>query len=194
VFLTERFLGKTHSTLRAFPPGTALRVVSENGDTFRVTGGTLTFDVPKDKLTTDANLAARLAQDDAAAQLSAQQKQMDAYQQAQAAGRAEQERQAAAQQQAEQQAEIQRQQQAAQWEAQQQRQPETPSALQAVQAIQAEQTRQTELQQAEQQRQAEIAQARVQQAAEIQFLRNRHDLQNLNQAEREQPEISRPHF
>jgi hypothetical protein len=94
VFLTERVPLKTHSGVTGLPPGTALHVVSANGDTFHVTNGLLTFDVPKAKLTTDANLAARLAQDDyAAAQLSAQ--QMEAYRQAQAAKRAEQERQAA---------------------------------------------------------------------------------------------------
>jgi hypothetical protein len=155
VFLTERFLLKTHSTLRAFPTGTALRVVSENGDTSHVTHGTATFDVPNNKLTKDADLAARLAQNEHAAEEAALAQQMDAYQQAEAAKRAEQERQAEQQRQAE----IQRQ-QAAQWQAQQQ--PEIPWALQAVQAIQAEQTRQTELQQAEQQRQAEIAQLALQ--------------------------------
>jgi len=160
VFLTERFLVKTHSTSTSFPTGKALRVISENGGTSHVTDGTATFDVPNNKLTKDADLAARLAQNEHAAEEAALAQQMEAYRQAEAAKRAEQERQAAAQQQAEQQAEIQRQQQAAQWQAQQQ--PEIPSALQAVQAIQAEQTRQTELQQAEEQRQAEIAQLAVQ--------------------------------
>jgi hypothetical protein len=92
VFLTERVPVKTHSALIGLSPGTALHVVSENGDTFRVTDGMLTFDVPKAKLTTDANLAARLAQDDAGAQYRAQ---MEAYRQPEAAKRAEQERQAA---------------------------------------------------------------------------------------------------
>ena len=92
VFLTERVGVTTHSGVTGLPLGTALHVVSETGDTSQVTNGTLTFDVPKTKLTTDANLAARLAQDDyaaqqAAAQLSAQ--QMEAYRQAQAAKRAE---------------------------------------------------------------------------------------------------------
>jgi hypothetical protein len=67
-------------------------VISENGDTFRVTYGTLPFDVAKNKLTTDANLAARLAQDDYAAQQAAAElgaQQMESYRQAQAAKRAE---------------------------------------------------------------------------------------------------------
>jgi len=162
VFLTERFLVKTHSSLTSFPTGKALRVVSENGDTSHVTDGTATFNVPNNKLTKDADLAARLAQNEHVAEEAALAQQMEAYRQAEAAKRAEQERQAAAERQAKQQAEIQRQQQAAQWQTQQQRQPEIPWALQAVQAIQAEQTRQTELQQAEQERQAEIAQLAVQ--------------------------------
>ena len=162
VFLTERFLVKTHSTLAGLPTGTALHVVSENGDTSHVTNGTATFDVPNNKLTKDADLAGRLAQNEHAVEEAALAQQMETYRQAEAAKYAEQERQAAVQRQAEQQrqAEIQRQQQAAQWQAQQQ--PEIPWALQAVQAIQAEQTRQTELQQAEQQRQAGTAQLAVQ--------------------------------
>ena len=165
VFLTERFLVKTHSSLTALAPGTALRVTSENGDTSHVTDGTATFDVPNNKLTKDADLAARLAQNEYAAQEAALAQQMESYRQAEAAKYAEQERQAAVQRQAEQQrqAEIQQQQQAAQWQAQQQ--PEIPWALQAVQAIQAQQTRQTELQQAEQQR-ASDARARRRRMAE----------------------------
>src|SRR5439155_16190209 len=118
VFLTERFLVKTHSTLTAFPLGTALRVVSENRDASHVTNGTATFDVPNNKLTKDADLAARLAQNEYATQEAALAQQMEAYRQAEADKRAEQERQAAVQRQAEQQrqAEIQRQQQAAQWQ------------------------------------------------------------------------------
>lgn len=109
VFLTERFPVKTHSGLIGFPPGTALHAISKNGDTFRVSDGTQTFDVPKNKLTTDPNLAARLEQNEyaaqeEAAQLSAQ--QMEAYRQAQVAKRAQQEQQAAAQRQAQQQAEA----------------------------------------------------------------------------------------
>ena len=92
VFLTERVGVKTHSGVTGLPSGTALHVVSANGDTSQVTNGTLTFDVPRAKLTTDANLAARLAQDYAAQQAAAQLggQQMEAYRQAQAAKRAEQ--------------------------------------------------------------------------------------------------------
>jgi hypothetical protein len=94
VFLTERVPVRTHSRVTGLPPGTALHVISTNGDTSHVTDGTQTFDVSNNKLTTDASLAARLAQNEYAAQEAAAQ-QMDAYQQAQAAKRAEQERQAA---------------------------------------------------------------------------------------------------
>ncbi|MGC1324048.1 MAG: hypothetical protein WA849_17860 [Candidatus Udaeobacter sp.] len=86
--------------MTGLPPGTAVHVVSTNGDTFRVTatGSTLPFDVPKAKLTTDATFAARLAQNEyaaqeAAAQVSAEQMEVDPR--AQAAKRAEPERQAA---------------------------------------------------------------------------------------------------
>ena len=118
VFLTERFPVKTHSGLIGFPPGTALRVISTNGDTSHVSAGALTFDVPKAKLTADANFAARLAQNEYAAQEAAAQasaQQMEAFRQAQAAKRAQQEQQAAAMRQAQQQQEAQaeRQEQAA---------------------------------------------------------------------------------
>src|SRR5438128_8591940 len=106
VFLTERFLVKTHSTLTSFPTGKALRVVSENGDMYHVTDGTAAFDVPNNKLTKDSDLAARLAQNEHAAQEAALAEQMEAYRQAEAAKRAEQERQAAVQRQAEQQREA----------------------------------------------------------------------------------------
>ena len=90
VFLTERFLARTHSALIGFPPGTALNVISKSEDTFRVTaaGSTVPFDVPKAKLTTDANLAVRLAQNEYAAQEAAAQesaRQMEASRQSQAA-------------------------------------------------------------------------------------------------------------
>jgi hypothetical protein len=131
VFLTERVPVRTHSGLIGFPPGTALHVISKSGDTSHVTDGTQTFDVSNNKLTTDAGLAARLAQNEyaaqeAAAQLSAQ--QMETYRQTQAAKRAEQERQAAALRQAQQQAEaqMQRQEEAA---AQQQQQVQRRQTL-----------------------------------------------------------------
>ena len=95
VFLTERLPVRTHSKVTGLPPGTALHVISTNGDTSRVTDGTQTFDVSNNKLTTDAGLAAGLAQNEYAAQAATAQ-QMEAYLQAQAAKRAEQERQAAA--------------------------------------------------------------------------------------------------
>src|SRR6266487_933675 len=95
VFLTERVPVRSHSSLVSFPPGTALHVISKNSDTSHVTDGTLTFDVPNNKLTTDANLAARLAQNENAATQAvaeASARGMEAYQQAQAAKRAEQQR------------------------------------------------------------------------------------------------------
>jgi hypothetical protein len=94
VFLTERLPVRTHSGVTGLPPGTVLHVISTNGDTSRVTDGIQTFDASNNKLTTDAGLAARLAQNEYAAQEAAAQ-QMEAYQQAQAAKRTEQERQAA---------------------------------------------------------------------------------------------------
>lgn len=55
VFLTERLPVRTHSSVTGLPLGTALHVISTNGDTFRVTDGTQTFDVSNNKLTTDAS-------------------------------------------------------------------------------------------------------------------------------------------
>jgi hypothetical protein len=132
VFLTERVPVRTHSGLVSFPPGMALHAVSKSGETSHVTGGTETFDVPNNKLTTDANLAAWLAQNDyAAAEAAAQDSalQMEAYRRVEAIKKAEQDRQIAAARQAQQQqqAEIERQDQAAarqaeqRWEAELQR-------------------------------------------------------------------------
>jgi hypothetical protein len=94
-FLTERLPVRTHSGVTGLPPGTALHVISTNGDTSHVTDGTQTFDVSNNKLTTDAGLAARLAQNEYVAQEAALAQQMEAYRQAEPAKRAEQERQAA---------------------------------------------------------------------------------------------------
>ena len=102
VFLTDRVPVKTPSGSVAFAPGTALHVLSKNSDTSQVTDGALTFDVPNDKLTTDANRAARLAQNDyAASEAIAQEsaRQNEAYQQAEAAKRVERDRRIAADQQ-----------------------------------------------------------------------------------------------
>ncbi|MGA7274247.1 MAG: hypothetical protein WBX14_05315 [Candidatus Udaeobacter sp.] len=156
VFLTERVPVRTHSGLIGFPPGTALHVVSTNGDTSHVTDGAQTFDVSNNKLTTDANLAARLAQNENAAQEAAAQastQQMEAYRQAQAAKRAQQERQAAALRQAQQQqeAEAGRQEQAA--ARQQQVQLQRAQRAQAAKKI-AGQNRQDTNRRAAQQQQA----------------------------------------
>ena len=98
VFLTERVPVRTDSGSIAFRPGTALHIISKNSDTSHVTDGAITFDVPNNKLTRDANLAVRLAQNDhAAAEAIAQEseRQMEAYRQSEAAKRAQQEQRAA---------------------------------------------------------------------------------------------------
>ncbi len=128
VFLTERVPVKTHSGLVGFPPGTALHVISKGGGTSHVqverseqrrrNDRPVEFDVPNNKLTTDTNLAARLAQNDAAAaEVAARDsaQQMEAYRRVDAIKKAEQQRRTAAmlEAQRQQQAAIERQDQAA---------------------------------------------------------------------------------
>ena len=60
-FLNERVVLKRSSGILAIVPGTAVRVLSQNGDMFHVTDGTVNFDVTKDKLTNDVNRAALLS-------------------------------------------------------------------------------------------------------------------------------------
>ena len=67
-FLSERVALTTKSGIVAFAPGTCVQLVSTNGDRFRVTDGTTTLDVSKNKLTNDVDLAAILAQSDYASQ------------------------------------------------------------------------------------------------------------------------------
>ena len=64
-FLTERVSIVTKSGVVGLAPGTRVRLISRNGNTFRLTDGGDTFDVSSDKLTTDAEVAARLGQNDA---------------------------------------------------------------------------------------------------------------------------------
>ena len=67
-FLTERVALAMKSGVVAFAPGTCVRVVSTNGDIFRVTDGTTTLDVSREKLTDDLDQAATLAQSDCESQ------------------------------------------------------------------------------------------------------------------------------
>jgi thiol-disulfide isomerase/thioredoxin len=67
-FLNERVVLTRASGITAVTPGTAVRRISETGNTFRVTDGKVTFDVSKEKLTTDVNRAALLAGNDLASQ------------------------------------------------------------------------------------------------------------------------------
>jgi thiol-disulfide isomerase/thioredoxin len=60
-FLNDRVVLKRSSGILAIVPGTAVRVVSQNGGTLHVTDGTVNFDVAKEKLTNDVNRAALLS-------------------------------------------------------------------------------------------------------------------------------------
>ena len=60
-FLNDRVVLKRSSGILAIVPGTAVRVLSQNGDTFHVTDGTANFDVAKEKLINDVNRAAALS-------------------------------------------------------------------------------------------------------------------------------------
>ena len=62
LFLKERLGVRTKSGVTGLNPGTGVRLISENGNTFRVTDGTTTFDVPKDKVTANSNEAKVTAQ------------------------------------------------------------------------------------------------------------------------------------
>jgi hypothetical protein len=52
-FLTERVTLKTKSGVISFAPGTGVRLISRNGDMFRVTDGQVTLEVSKENLTND---------------------------------------------------------------------------------------------------------------------------------------------
>jgi thiol-disulfide isomerase/thioredoxin len=67
-FLNERVVLTRASGILAVTPGAAVRLISKTGNTFRVTDGKVTFDVSKEKLTTDVNRAALLAGNDLATQ------------------------------------------------------------------------------------------------------------------------------
>jgi hypothetical protein len=67
-FLTERMILRSNSGVVGFAPGTRVRVVQDKGETFNVTDGSTTFDVPADELTNDLDLAALVARSDAKSQ------------------------------------------------------------------------------------------------------------------------------
>ena len=67
-FLTERMILRSNSGVVGFAPGTRVRVKQDKGETFSVTDGSTTFDVPADKLTNDLDLAALVARSDAKSQ------------------------------------------------------------------------------------------------------------------------------
>ena len=67
-FLTERMILRSNSGVVGFAPGTRVRVVQDKGETFSVTDGSTTFDVPADELTNDLDLAALVARSDAKSQ------------------------------------------------------------------------------------------------------------------------------
>ena len=67
-FLKEPFTIKTKSGLTGLDPGTVVRVVSENGNTLRVTDGINTFDLSKAQVTTDIVEAQITAQNYSAAE------------------------------------------------------------------------------------------------------------------------------
>src|SRR5437867_2373526 len=60
-FVNERIVLKRSSGILAIVPGTAVRVLSQNGGTVHVTDGTVNFDVAKEKLINDVNRAALLS-------------------------------------------------------------------------------------------------------------------------------------
>jgi hypothetical protein len=61
-YLKERVGVRTKFGITGLDPGTGVRLISENGNTLRVTDGTNTFDVSKDKLTSNVNEARLVAQ------------------------------------------------------------------------------------------------------------------------------------
>gem|GEM_PF-1241909 len=65
-FLTDRVVLKKSAGITAIVPGTAIRVLSQKGDTFHVTDGKVNFDVGKEQLTNDVNRAALLSGNDLA--------------------------------------------------------------------------------------------------------------------------------
>jgi hypothetical protein len=67
-YLIERASLKTASGVVGFAPGTRVRVVQDKGETFSVTDGSTTFDVPADELTNDLDLAALVGRSDAKSQ------------------------------------------------------------------------------------------------------------------------------
>lgn len=67
-FLTERVALKRTSGIIGIVPGTAVRVLSHDGETFHVTDGKVNFDAAKQQLTNDVNQAAVLAGNDVATQ------------------------------------------------------------------------------------------------------------------------------
>ncbi|MFN2541998.1 MAG: thioredoxin domain-containing protein [Chthoniobacterales bacterium] len=58
--MNERIVLNKASGIIAIVPGTAVRVLSQNGNTFHVTDGNANFDVSQNKLTNDVNRAALL--------------------------------------------------------------------------------------------------------------------------------------
>ena len=67
-FLTERMVLRSKSGVVGFAPGTRVRVVQDKGETFSVTDGFTTFDVPADELANDLDLATLVARSDAKSQ------------------------------------------------------------------------------------------------------------------------------
>jgi hypothetical protein len=67
-FLTERVTLTAKSGVISFAPGTAVRLISRNGDMFRVTDGQVTLEVSKENLTKDVHEAAVPTADDFASQ------------------------------------------------------------------------------------------------------------------------------
>jgi hypothetical protein len=62
LYLKERVAVTTKVGVTGLAPGTRVRLISENGNALRVTDGTTTFDVPKNKLTDNVSEAKFAAQ------------------------------------------------------------------------------------------------------------------------------------
>jgi hypothetical protein len=67
-FLMERVSVPTQYGVTGIAPGTRVRLVQDNGSTFRVSDGTTTFDIGIEKVTDDIDLGQLVARNDAESQ------------------------------------------------------------------------------------------------------------------------------
>ena len=60
-FLLKRVSATNATGIIGFPPGTPVKLVGNNGDIFRVSSDNIEFEVPREQLTTDLNIARNVA-------------------------------------------------------------------------------------------------------------------------------------